>query len=62
MDFVTIAMKIIRECVCRALPEGKSATTSIKAQSSNECFRADKLRLNGLFIAEGKERSLYGAL
>jgi hypothetical protein len=28
-------------------------------QSSNECFRADKLRLNGLFIAKGKARSLY---
>lgn len=28
-------------------------------QSSNECFRADKLRLNSRFIAEGKARPLY---
>lgn len=32
----------------------------VMAQSSNECFRADKLRLNGLFIAKGKASPLYG--
>lgn len=38
---------------------GAGASPLVKAQSSNECFRADKLRLNGLFIAKGKARSLY---